>query len=373
MINSIKSSLRRNIINAIGWKTNRKIIVIESDDWGSIRTPSIKLKNVLNSDLSSNPYFLYDTLASQIDLENIFEIQLKFKDIQGNPPIITTNTVVANPDFDRIKKHNFETYYYEPFVETLKRYYPNQNVWSTWKTGLKTKLFFPQFHGREHINVPLWLKLLREKNTELLKAFDLGCWWASTYNESQLSLQASYDSVNKSDINFHSIAIKEGLHLFENIFGFASQSFIANNYIWSPELDKITSKGGVKYIQGMKYQKLPSFGYNGKRKMIRHYLGDKNRYGQYYLIRNSVFEPSLKPINYDNVGECLNDIQNAFMWRKPAIITTHRLNFVGALDYRNRDRNLTQFETLLKEITKRWTDIEFMTSADLGSIIESSK
>lgn len=372
MINSLKSSLSKNLTNIRGWKTNRKIIVIESDDWGSIRTPFIKPTILSDSDISSNPYFLYDTLASRIDLESVFEVQLKYKDIHGNHPIITANTVVANPDFDNIKKNNFETYYYEPFVKTLKRYYPNQDVWSTWKEGLKSKLFFPQFHGREHLNVPLWLQLLRENNIELLKSFDLGCWWTSSYNKPQSNLQASYDSAHKSNLNFHSIAIKEGLQVFENIFGYASQSFIANNYIWSPALDKVTSKGGVKYIQGMKFQKLPSFSSSGKRKMIRHYLGDKNMHGQYYLIRNCVFEPSLHPINYDNVGECLKYIQNAFLWRKPAIITTHRLNFVGALDYRNRDRNLTQFEALLKEITKRWPNVEFMTSVELGRVMELS-
>jgi len=30
--------LHRYIANIPGWRTNRKIIVIESDDWGSIRT-----------------------------------------------------------------------------------------------------------------------------------------------------------------------------------------------------------------------------------------------------------------------------------------------------------------------------------------------
>ena len=28
---------RKNISNIPGWRTNRKILVIESDDWGSVR------------------------------------------------------------------------------------------------------------------------------------------------------------------------------------------------------------------------------------------------------------------------------------------------------------------------------------------------
>ena len=34
------SSLKRNLLNFRGWTTKRKIVVIESDDWGSIRMPS---------------------------------------------------------------------------------------------------------------------------------------------------------------------------------------------------------------------------------------------------------------------------------------------------------------------------------------------
>jgi hypothetical protein len=36
-------SIVRNLANLPGWCTNRKIVVIESDDWGSIRMPSLTI------------------------------------------------------------------------------------------------------------------------------------------------------------------------------------------------------------------------------------------------------------------------------------------------------------------------------------------
>ena len=39
-IMSFKAKLMRNLSNLPGWRTKRKIVVIESDDWGSIRMPS---------------------------------------------------------------------------------------------------------------------------------------------------------------------------------------------------------------------------------------------------------------------------------------------------------------------------------------------
>ena len=31
---------RKNLSNILGWSTKRKLVVLESDDWGSIRTRS---------------------------------------------------------------------------------------------------------------------------------------------------------------------------------------------------------------------------------------------------------------------------------------------------------------------------------------------
>ena len=69
----------------------------------------------------------------------------------------------------------------------------------------------------------------------------------------------------------------------------------------------------------------------------------------------------------------MNRIKIAFRWSKPAVIGTHRINFIGSLDYRNRYNNLTFFDDLLKSIIKNWPDVEFMSSDQLGDIIAEDK
>lgn len=39
---NIKAQIRKNWANLPGWHTRRKIVVIESDDWGSIRMPEFE-------------------------------------------------------------------------------------------------------------------------------------------------------------------------------------------------------------------------------------------------------------------------------------------------------------------------------------------
>ncbi|WP_274475258.1 polysaccharide (de)acetylase [Mangrovimonas aestuarii] len=360
-----------------GWRTKRKIVVIESDDWGSIRMPNRDAYNNLykQSDfIKNNPYCRFDTLASSTDLEALFEVLLKHKDKNNRPGVITANTVVANPNFQRIAKSNYEKYNYEPFTETLKSYYPNEDTWGIWKQGISHNVFHPQFHGREHVNVLLWFKLLKDKDPIAMKSFIQLCWIIPPMQTKPTrDIQASYDIDSDQGRVFITQAVKEGLELFERLFGYKSESFIANNFIWDKEVENVLNKGGVRFIQGMKYQKLPVVYNHEKRKMVRHYLGATNEHKQTYLVRNCVFEPSQYPASFNSLKSCLADIENAFFWNKPAIITTHRLNFIGGLEENNRRNNLRTFNTLLKEMLKRWPDIEFMTSDELGRYIEISK
>jgi len=375
MISSIKKMIARHLINRPGWTTKRKILVIESDDWGSIRMPSAEVYNDLlkhGVPVDKSPYCRYDSLACEKDLELLFELLSGFKDRLGHHPMITANTVVSNPDFDKIRESGFNEYYCEPITETFKKYPEHAGCMELWRSGMSAGIFHPQSHGKEHLNVAYWMKLLQEDIHHFRLAFEHNCWGLSSdvYPDLNRSVQASFDIETGIQLPILEDTIRDGLRLFEEMFGYRSESFIASNFIWSSKLNRALSDEGVRYLQGMKYQVLPLLNGN-RRKMIRHYLGERNEFGQYYLVRNCTFEPSFNDAGLSSVGECLKGITTAFFWNKPAIISSHRVNFVGFLDADNRDRNLRILETVLREILKRWPDVEFMTSDTLGRVIES--
>jgi len=111
-------------------------------------------------------------------------------------------------------------------------------------------------------------------------------------------------------------------------------------------------------------------GYTYKKKY--HYQGERNRYGQRYLIRNVFFEPSTNP-TFNWVDDCLHRIETAFRWQKPAIISSHRVNFIGFIKQQNREVNLALLHQLLQSIIKRWPDVEFMSSDQLGDLMKYGK
>ena len=65
-------------------------------------------------------------------------------------------------------------------------------------------------------------------------------------------------------------------------------------------------------------------------------------------------------------------ICTAFKWNKPAIISSHRVNFCGEIDPENRSKGLQALKALLKRVAKHYPDVEFMSSVELGKIISNN-
>ena len=371
---NIKKYLTGNLLNVPGWQTRRKIVVIESDDWGTIRMAST---NAYNRFLKNNfpvdecPYSSFDALESNEDLEMLFEALSAVKDKNGNPAIITANNIAGNPDFAKIKASAFQQYFYEPFTETLKRYPQHNRVETLYKEGIRKKLLMPQFHGREHVNTERWLKALQGGDKTTLQAFDESMFSVHAHRKPAFKneLMDALDADCEETLNNKQTIVKEGLELFNTIWGFHSKSFIAPCYIWSSSLESLLAKNGVHYIQGVAVQLEPTMepGYRYKKKY--HYQGQTNKLGQHYLVRNVFFEPSTNS-HFDWVNDSLNRINTAFRWSKPAIISTHRLNFMGYLRPENRADNLILFTQLLKSIVRRWPEVEFISTDQLGDLMK---
>ena len=371
---SIVSNLRPHLKNLIGKSVSSKYLIIESDDWGAIRMPSIQAYQRLKAaglNLGQGEgarYNLTDTLASSDDLEALYQTLRKFKDQKGNHPVFTAVSLVANPDFEKIKAENFSKYFYEPFAETLKRY-NRESALALWKQGAEEKLFVPEFHGREHLNVPVWLRMLQKGDKQTLLGFEDGCWGFLVDTPYKISYQASFDLEIREDLEFHNATIRSGLELFESIHGYKASFFVPPNGPFNNALEKVAAQNGIKFMGAAKLQLEPQG--QGKIKKRYHWLGQGNKYGQLYLTRNAFFEPNAP--DKDWVAACLEDIKYAFMWKKPAVISSHRTNYIGSLNEKNRKLSLGKLNQLLREVLKRWPDVRFITSTELGHILASGK
>lgn len=370
----MKSKISRNFHNLIGWKTNKKLLVIESDDWGTVRMPSKKTyDHLLKSGFKVDecPFNKYDCLENNADLEALFEVLNSVKDKYGNPAKLTANNVVCNPDFQKIRATNYQ-YHYETFDITLKRYPNAHNVFNLYQTGIKEGLFWPQFHGREHVHINHWIENL--KNGELYARtgiehdmFSISRGLKSDCRAEYLDALASYNETQEQHVI---TAIEEGTKIFRHMWGYNSKSMIAPCYIWHTNIEKHLPSNHIHYLQSGRAQICPVYGQK-KYQVIRKKTGQKSRDGLVTLTRNVYFEPSTD-IHRDWVDTAMAEVKNAFLWHTPAIISTHRLNYVGGIVPKNRDNGLIVLKSLLHSIIKKWPDIIFVSSDQLGDMINKN-
>lgn len=375
---SFLNRIKQNVVNIPGWSTSRKIVVFESDDWGSIRVRSnndTQAMRQMGFNLDNTSFYQYDALECNEDLSGLFEVLSRYKDFQGNNPIFTLVSNVANPVFEKIKESDFTEYFWEPFTETLKRYPKHDKVYALHKEGIECHLTYPVFHGREHLYVRRWMRLLQQGNESALVAFEHGaCSNMYGINGEYLGeLPAAFDLEFASDLNYLHSVIREGLVTFKQLWGFRAKYFVAPNGPFNNLLEKDLFDNGVEYLLGEKRQNEPW----GDGQYRRHYrwMGKKNNLGQIYLARNCFFEPGIIEGGLCNnpIERGLKTIERAFRWHKPAIISSHRVNFVGFLNPQQREHGLDLLDKFLAEIIKRWPDVEFMSSVELGDIMAGKR
>ena len=373
----LKNIILKNLLNIPGYTSNRKIIVFESDDWGMLRMASAQVKQNLKDKgykISQCPYNSNDRIENDEDIASLIETLLSVKDSKGNPAKFTLNNIVANPDFNKIKAASYKNYYCQPFTETLRAYSDSQNVMALYKDGIHKKVFQPQLHGREHVNLRLWLHRLQIEDAKTIEAFNQNMY--TVHHSGPISgrrdnLDAFGNRTTEGEHFDYAKIIKEAQKIFKDTWGFKSKSFIAPCYVWHPSLEKILSNEGIKYIQGTRVQRIPIDNKSFQIKKKYHYTGQKNKLEQYYLVRNVNFEPT-EMGSHDAVEKALRDIKTSFLYNKPAIISSHRVNYIGSINPDNRIENLKLLKNLLCRIVELWPNVEFMSSEELGSIIANN-
>ena len=63
-------------------------------------------------------------------------------------------------------------------------------------------------------------------------------------------------------------------------------------------------------------------------------------------------------------------VEEAFINGKPAIINSHRVNYIGALDEENAEKSRNELQRLLNILMDKYPTIEFMSANELLHILE---
>ncbi len=374
MLTDFKNSLLINLKNAIGWRTNRKIVVFCVDDYGNVRLDSKAARDNLDrADLKVHSRFdAYDTLETREDLEVLFETLSSVTDGRGRPAVFTPYALPCNLDFEQVAATNYTDYHYEQLPQTYDKLAARdpeayRGAWALWREGLENGLMRPQFHGREHLNLRVFRRKLGRRDTDLMTVLRNRSYTSLRPNKAdRIAYTVAYGFWEFAENEDFAAILTDGLAAFEAVYGYRASGFTPPGFQAHPVLYPVLRAGGIKYLDGLfvhrEHQGL------GKYRRRLGFTGQTNAHGQLTLVRNVVFEPT-EDRGLDWVAYTLRQIEAAFRWNRPAIVSSHRVNFCGHIDPRNRAVGIEALQQLLKQIVRRWPEVEFLAIDELGDQI----
>lgn len=375
---NVNRILKNNLKNIYGIKTNRKIIVFSVDDYGNVRLDSKKARDRMHAaGLKVYSRFdLLDTLENSNDLSQLYETLSSVKDKNGKHAVFTPFALPCNINFDAMRSNNHQEFCNELLPETYSKIASEQplayeGTWDLWKEGISTGLMVPQFHGREHLNLFILKDKLKNKSQDVIVALNnnsYSCIDDSAYKTMHFTAAFEFCEFEQNK-EFKKI-IEDGLNAFEKVFGYRAEHFNAPGASEHHIVHEYLYDNGIKYIDA-ELLKREHVG-NGIYKKTFNYTGKRNKLNMMYNVRNIVFEPT-ESKGIDWVSYTMSQIETAFFWNRPAIISSHRVNYCGHIDEDNRKVGINALKDLLKRIINKWPDVEFMSANQLGNVLSKQE
>lgn len=350
-------SLRKKISTRLRINSHQRfkepVLVIESDDWGMLRH-SGRFDEVAH--IGKLKKWAYDDLESTEDLDDLYKVLGTYSDRFDHPFKITANFIVENPDFEKTIAANYKQLYTTPITQSPSL--------EKWKQGRDQGVFWPQYHGRFHFNFTSILEGIQKPDSTERALFNAG-------------FHGGLNNLEGSDWNDHSEYVQwkkskelpigdlkdwisKGLDIFEEVFGFKSQSVIAPHYVFTPNTAEAFRLSGLKYIQGGNHQYFPSPG--GQMNTRKFPLGSNYYKGLTMLCRNVKFEPARGKAEWD-VDAAYQACLTSFKKGVPAVLDSHRINYSG----RMKEEGLQKLNSLLNMLEKHKPVV--LSSDELGEAI----
>ncbi len=366
------TSFRNHAKNITGWRTNRKIVCFAVDDYGNVRLANAKAKlKIERKGIKLQGRFdALDTLETRLDYEMLFDVLQSVKDGAGSHAVFTTYALSCNTDYDA--SIDRKAYVPQPLDKTFEYVAAEdpdayEGAFQLLHEGIDRGLIRPQFHGREHININVFNALLAEENPVLMANLEQRSLTAMPGHVRYpgVEITESFAFWNPSEVDQHKSILLDGLAAFKRVYGYPPKTFTPPGMHLHPQLHDFLAREGIRAIERPRRQHV-HLG-EGAYRMESNVMGMNKGTEFVTIVRNCLFEPGGSSIDW--VNATFNQIKAAFFWKKPAVISSHRVNFCGHIDPKNRQESLNQLRELLRKIVQKWPDVEFVSVDALAAEI----
>jgi hypothetical protein len=340
------------------------VVVFDSDDWGCQRVRSEKQRAFLESDPNFHPRDIFengDSLETKQDFESLSHVLKAFSDSSGRHPNFTLNYVLNNLVFseDQNASETFDSFRFESVEQTYLRC----GVPLLWKKDDGEKwdsVFSFSLHAFAHLNQTRFREDVIQKKNGAELFYRNGI----VASEDPHNIFCYMDELGGGEegLSNEKSSLEKSAQQFKELFGFSSICYAPSCGVISPSLLSAFAPLGFRFlkISDSFYRSFDGHKFHKHSFHIGETIGKSSCR---FLIRNCNFEPIFS--KKEAVAMCLRDIEFAFRANKPAVISTHRMNYVEGFTPRNAQEHLKMLSELLAAILKRYPDVKFMSTDEM--------
>ncbi len=330
-------------------------VAFESDDWGlaGFVPRAIVLQGLDRSALAGERFpqvYWESTLEDSVTVDRLVRLLLRFHDGTGLPPVFQANYIMSSYEYGGGRAANGpladsssssgssgeealpNSVATATASELWRRYdlpafpasYPRPGMWEAVEMAIARGVWQAELHGSFHYDPQLRREavsrdpLAREAAERGVlvfpgsqRAWELGPWRPT----SQLAEELDHS-----------------LWLFAELFGRPPHSVIAPDYVWDARCEDLWESRGMNVIQAKREQRHPRRrgGAVGERlaKAWERAVSRLFHPDRIYLERNCRLE-AVQATDWRQVAvACYEDVQQAWQTGEPAVVETHRINFV---------------------------------------------
>ncbi|MHC4872213.1 MAG: hypothetical protein ACYTFY_10245 [Planctomycetota bacterium] len=344
----------------IDWQRFR-VVVFESDDWGACEIAADKemsesLKEIwqqygvegVNTD---------NTLESADDLERLYSFLERFTGSDNQPVVFTNFMCMANPDFKAVKENKYGEYLDIGIDEGLPSRWQRKGLIDAWRDGVSRGVVSPEFHANLHHTSPVSLmSLLNEKTSAgdmTRKLFAEEAYYSGVH-------LPEYDGMNVREQMAWVVA---GVRRFENLFGYTPAAAVTSDAF--PITETVWSLCGLRTVC------LKNSRNNNGEVVVYHTKPWNNQdiyvpLGAYCKTNDVVYMTRNAFLEGQPPQQVLKAIKNTWTLNEPAIVSTHRKQYVS-LNKDNTDKGYANLETLLTDLSAE-DGIRYLSTAEVSDL-----
>lgn len=342
-----------------GYRFDRPLLLIHSDDWGRVGVRDWDAFDQLCAagiPLGNNPYDFY-SLETAEDVGALQELLVRHRDSAGRCARVVMNFVTANLDFPQMAEANFRQVFLRSLQDGFPGGWKRPGLIESYRSGIALGVFHPGLHGTSHFCPSAVNRALADngKRAELLTTlwraetpyiFHLMPWIGYEYWDGELPPDdRQLDAAKQMEL------IRMGYENFVRLFGSAPASACAPGYRSDRNTRRAWRAAGINVAQnGPGRLRLPSF----------------SEEGVLNLYRNINFEPATD--KKFSVEGALRAAGQCFERGAPAIVSMHSINLHSTLK-NYRASTLNCLDRFLTALENAYPDLLYVHDAELFEMV----